>query len=236
MAEPDLAVQPPSLLADQVFTSLRDAITSGVLPAGARLRVRDLAQRAGTSVMPVREAIRRLEEAGLAVRVPHRGAVVRGLTLDELLHVYDVRLYLEVPAAALGCRHVDQATVGSMREAHVRMREAAADGRLGDALDQDEDLLRLLYSATGNQVLLEMIETLWRRGRPYKLLGAVEARQHHDASLWSHQSALVSAAEAGDGEAAADITRRSLLDARARVESSLAVAGLVGEEPHPSGS
>src|SRR5690242_21738021 len=75
---------------------------SGELPAGARLRVRDLALQVGTSVMPVREAIRRLEEAGLAERVPHKGAVVKGLTLIELEHVYDVRILLETEAAALG--------------------------------------------------------------------------------------------------------------------------------------
>ncbi|GAB3346090.1 GntR family transcriptional regulator [Modestobacter lapidis] len=224
MAEPDLAVQPPSLLADQVFASLRTAIANGELPAGARLRVRDLAARAGTSVMPVREAIRRLEEAGMAVRVPHRGAVVRGLTHDELLHVYDVRLHLEVPAAEQGCRHVDPGTVELMWQTHGRMRDAAADGRLGDALDEDEELLRTLYSRTGNQVLLELIEGLWRRCRPYKLLGAAEARRNDDDSLWSHQSALVAAAAAGDGAAAAGITRASLLGARRRVEASLAAA------------
>ena len=88
MAVPRL--EEPSLLTDRVFTAIHEAIMSGELPAGARLRVRDLALQVGTSVMPVREAIRRLEEAGLAERVPHKGAVVKGLTLTELEHVYDV--------------------------------------------------------------------------------------------------------------------------------------------------
>ena len=54
--------------------------------------------------MPVREAIRRLEEAGLAEREPHKGAVVKGLTLEELVHVYGVRRLLEGEAARLGSR------------------------------------------------------------------------------------------------------------------------------------
>ena len=61
-------LEEPSLLTDRVFTAIHAAIMSGELPAGARLRVRDLALQVGTSVMPVREAIRRLEEAGLAER------------------------------------------------------------------------------------------------------------------------------------------------------------------------
>jgi hypothetical protein len=57
----------------------------GELPGGTQLKVRDLAEQVGTSVMPVREAIRRLEESGLAAREPHKGAVVKSLTMPELV-------------------------------------------------------------------------------------------------------------------------------------------------------
>ena len=70
----------PSLLTDQVFSAIHEAIMSGGIPAGARLRIRDLAAQLGTSPMPVREAIGRLEQAGLAQRVPHKGAVVIDLS------------------------------------------------------------------------------------------------------------------------------------------------------------
>ena len=92
----------PTLLTDQVDGVLHHAILNGELPAGSRLRIRDRAEQVGTSVMPVREAIRRLEEAGLAEREPHKGAVVKGLTLEELVHVYGVRRLLEGEAARLG--------------------------------------------------------------------------------------------------------------------------------------
>ena len=52
----------PTLLTDQVYATLHEAIISGELPAGSRLRIRQLAEQVGTSVMPVREAIRRLGE------------------------------------------------------------------------------------------------------------------------------------------------------------------------------
>ena len=69
-----------SLVADQVFDAIHQAIMSGDLPAGARLRIRDLADELGTSPMPVRDSIVRLEQAGLAQRVPHKGAIVTQLT------------------------------------------------------------------------------------------------------------------------------------------------------------
>ena len=62
----------PTLVADQVYEILARQIFDGELAAGARLPVRDLADRVGTSVMPVREAIRLLVKNGLAVTHPHR--------------------------------------------------------------------------------------------------------------------------------------------------------------------
>ena len=82
----------PLLLTDQVFSAIHEAIMSGDTRTGARLRIRDLAAQLGTSPMPVREAIGRLEQAGLAQRVPHKGAVVIDLSPAELVHVYDTRL------------------------------------------------------------------------------------------------------------------------------------------------
>jgi DNA-binding GntR family transcriptional regulator len=76
----------PTLVADQVYEVLENAILTGSLGSGSPLRVRDLASMVGTSVMPVREAIRRLEEAGLATRIPHKGAAVRTFTVTELMH------------------------------------------------------------------------------------------------------------------------------------------------------
>ena len=64
-------LQPSVLVADQVFEAIHDGIMSGDLPVGHRLLIRELAKDLGTSVMPVREAIRRLEEAGLAEKSPY---------------------------------------------------------------------------------------------------------------------------------------------------------------------
>src|ERR687895_2103998 len=100
---------------------------SGELPAGSRLRIRDLAEQVGTSVMPVREAIRRLEESGLAERQPHKGAVVKGLTLTELVHVYDTRRLLEAEAARLGAEKISLADCARMEAEYNLMVAAIAE-------------------------------------------------------------------------------------------------------------
>ena len=213
----------PSLLTDQVYTMIHEAIMSGDLPAGTRLRIRDLAAQVGTSVMPVREAIRRLEEAGLAERVPHKGAVVKGLTLAELVHVYDVRRLLEVEAARLGSQRIGSADIARMENECELMRTAIAEQRVVAYLDHDEALLMMLYESAGNPVLVGTIQTLWEQCRAYKIVGA-EAALHApgDDSLWRHQRRLVAAARDHDGDAAAAVTNESLIDATARIKAQLA--------------
>lgn len=221
-------LEEPALLTDRVFSAIHGAIMSGELPAGARLRVRDLALQVGTSVMPVREAIRRLEEAGLAERVAHKGAVVKGLTLVELEHVYDVRILLEAEAAGLGGAAVAPDDCARMRQRCDEMARAVDDGRIVDALNQDEALLTVLYTAGGNPVLLDMVRGLWQRCRPYKILGARRAVESSDGTLWSFQPRLIEAAQDHDGHAAAAITRESLRSAKARIEETLDVPTAFG--------
>jgi DNA-binding GntR family transcriptional regulator len=215
----------PTLLTDQVYAVLHEAIISGELPAGSRLRVRDLAEQVGTSVMPVREAIRRLEEAGLAEREPHKGAVVKGLTLEELVHVYDVRRLLEGEAARLGTERVTADDCERMQAEYDLMVTAISERRVVDYLDHDEALLTILYTASGNPVLVNMIRTLWQRCRAYKIVGAqgtLDAERADSPWFWRYQKDLVAAARKQDAAAALSASDASLDNATQRIRALLA--------------
>ncbi len=196
----------------------------GRFASGTQLKVRDLAQQVGTSVMPVREAIRRLEESGLAVREPHKGAVVKSLTTDELRQTYEVRLLLEVEAARLGAAAVTEEDCVVMLRLCDQLEQAVRDGQIVTSLDLDEALLTVLHARAGNAVLLESIRGLWQRCRAYKLRGAEHAREHSVTSLWSFQPRLVAAARSHDTGAAAAVTRESMLSAMDRITATFAEA------------
>lgn len=215
------AVIVPQLLADQVYQYVERRILDGSLPAGTPLRVRDVAKMVGTSVMPVREAIRRLEENGLAERTPHKGATVKTFTGHELIDIYDVRTVLEVEATRRGAPQVDAAGIARAEAALDRMQRAVAEGDVNAALDEDEIVLRTVYGAAGNAVLLDTIESLWLRCRPYKVIGASEAISQHDNSLWEPQPLLVEAVRRHDFDEAITITENSLAAARRRLETKL---------------
>ncbi|MDP9096889.1 MAG: GntR family transcriptional regulator, partial [Pseudomonadota bacterium] len=78
-----------------VTDALRQAIVSGVLPAGLPLRQDVLAADLGVSRTPIRESIRCLETEGLVDFAPHCGAVVATLQPDEILEIAQMRLALE---------------------------------------------------------------------------------------------------------------------------------------------
>lgn len=215
-------VAQPGLLTDRVFDTIHAAIMSGDLPAGTQLKVRDLADQVGTSVMPVREAIRRLEESGLAVREPHKGAVVKILSMTELVHTYEVRTLLEVEAARLGGALVTDDDCAQMRQLCDQLDRAVDDNDIIAALDYDEALLAVLYTAAGNPVLLESIRSLWQRCRAYKIRGAQRAGAVADRSLWGYQARIVAAAESRDAKATAKINRASMLSAMDRIRETFA--------------
>lgn len=192
----------------------------GDLPAGTQLKVRDLANQVGTSVMPVREAIRRLEESGLAIREPHKGAVVKSVTMTELGQTYEVRKLLEVEAARLGAAAVSDQDCTAMLQLSDQLQRAVNSADTVECLNLDEALLTVLYTAGGNSVLLDSIRGLWQRCRAYKIRGAQRARDLSDVSLWSFQLPLVAAAQQRDQRAAAEITRDSMLSAMDRISAT----------------
>ncbi|MFD1211428.1 GntR family transcriptional regulator [Arthrobacter sp. GCM10027362] len=213
----------PSLLTDQVYATIHEAILNGDLPAGSRLTVRELAEQVGTSPMPVREAIRRLEEAGLVEREPHKGAVVKNLTLEELVHVYNIRRLLETEAARLGSQRITSADCDRMQAEYELMRTAIAEGRVIALLDHDEAMLTILYNASGNPLLIQMIRTLWQQCRAYKIVGAQGSLDTgNDDSLWRYQQDLITAARNHDAAGAASVNEASLQDATSRIKARLA--------------
>lgn len=182
-------------------------------------------ERAETSLLTdqVYETIRRLEEAGLAERVPHKGAVVKGLPLAELVHVYDVRRLLEVEDARLGAQQIGPADVDRMQTEYELMRAAIAERRVVALLDHDEALLTILYEAAANPVLVDSIRSLWQHCRAYKIVGAQGTLDTAgDDSLWRYQERLVEAARKGDADAAAAVNNESLIDATSRIRVQLA--------------
>lgn len=207
---------------DQAFDALRTAIVSGRYEAGKRLQVRDLAEELGISVMPVREAITRLEEAGLVEAKPYRGAVVKDFDLAELLSIYEVRRLLEVDAARKGVTDISPQVLEVVESDYRELSETIKAGQIVEYLDLDERILAGIYTASGNQVLVDTINRLWSQCRRYKILGAEEAyAEGPPERLLGYQRELLDVAATGDADAAARIINDSLDRAIERIREAM---------------
>jgi DNA-binding GntR family transcriptional regulator len=192
-------------MAEAALAELQDSILSGELPPGSPLRLEELAARLGMSISPVREAVRRLESLGLAVHVPHRGARVSELAVDDLHDTYEVRLVLEPLAVT---RAAERFTAGDAAAARAQLDEYA------DARDRDD--LRAarvahtgfhfsLYRASGSEWLLRLIRPAWENFERYRAI-SLQGRSRAEVE-GEHLRILDACVEHDPDRAAAELTR-----------------------------
>ena len=103
-------------LRDVVFKTLREAILRGDLKPGERLMELQLAAKLGVSRTPIREAIRMLQQEGLAVTIPRRGAEVAAMTEKDMEDVLQVREALEILAVQLASEKITKEQIAELEE------------------------------------------------------------------------------------------------------------------------
>jgi DNA-binding GntR family transcriptional regulator len=108
---------------------IRRAIQEGRIPTGTHLTEKDVAEWLGMSRTPVREAMRRLENEGLLLNEPFRGAMVMRLDAEDIRQLFAVRELLESAAASWCAEHATAAEIGAMRDLVAQEAEALADPR-----------------------------------------------------------------------------------------------------------
>jgi DNA-binding GntR family transcriptional regulator len=164
-----LLERPRSTRAEDAFAVLRDDIVTGALRPGTPLRLEELARQLEMSHMPIREAIRRLEGLGLAEHVPHRGARVSELSVQDLHDTYEARIALE--SVAVG-RAADRFTEDHAHTAEAYLREhlaayEAGDVRRGRAAHGAFHFT--LYEAADSRWLVRLIRPLWENSERYRI-------------------------------------------------------------------
>ncbi|HET6171847.1 MAG TPA: GntR family transcriptional regulator [Gaiellales bacterium] len=196
-------------LADAATAELRERILSGELPSGAPLRLEELARSLGTSISPVREAVRKLEALGLAVHVAHRGSRVKELDVDDLRDTYEARLALEPVAVARAAG--GRITADDVERAQAALESYTLCRERGDrpaARDAHDAFHFTLYNASGSDWLVRLIRPAWDNSERYRELSIQNAGIVRERQL-EHERILAACA-AGDAPAAADELRRHL--------------------------
>lgn len=146
-------------LRDVVFHTLRTGILRGDLKPGERLMEIKLAERLGVSRTPIREAIRMLQLEGLVINVPRKGAYVAKITAKDLKDVLEVRGGLENLAIRLASVRITDEDVRRLREQAERFRDQIG-GNLIELAETDETFHTMIYQATRNHHLVQMLKNI----------------------------------------------------------------------------
>jgi DNA-binding GntR family transcriptional regulator len=197
-----------SLLRDDVYQSIRDAIVDGTLAPGERLKDPELEAWLGVSRTPIREALLRLERAGLIIAAPGRATIVAPLDPGSTVNAQQVVAAMHELAARLAVPAVTAVALAEMTAANTRFSAALDDDDVDAALAADDDFHGVFVGASGNAMIPEVLDGA------LPVLRRVERQRFssHSArhSVTAHAE-IIRLAGMGDADAAALATRDNWL-------------------------
>jgi DNA-binding GntR family transcriptional regulator len=191
------------VLSDQVKQYILDGIESGHFTPGERLVESQLSRQLGISQAPVREAIRDLVSIGFLEREPHKGAVVRQLTDEDMLEIYTVRGPLDALAAELAAPRITDEHIRSLTEIKDKMIESALAQDFISAARRDWQFHMVIIDVSGNKLLRRIYDNL-QLGQ-YILITMRRSSQSLE-DLASRHQAIIDALKTRDPEVAHQVT------------------------------
>lgn len=197
-----------SLLRDDVYLSLREAIVDGTFAPGERLRDTELESWLGVSRTPIREALLRLSRAGLVVAQPGRATTVAPLDAPATLHAQQVAAAMHDLAARLAVPLVDAADIATMVAANERFAAALDANDADAALAADDAFHAVFVERSDNTMLADVLEQatpLIRRVERIRF-ASLAARESVD-----QHRAIIDRTREGDADGAATIARENWL-------------------------
>ena len=148
------------------YQRIKDSIISGVYKPGQRLVLAELEREIGTSNMPIREALRRLESEGWVKSKPHMGVVVTDISLEEAEENYGLRRILEIIAVKDVCQKISPDSLNQLKKLHERMGSFLEEPIKFRQLNMDFHFI--LFNESGNKTLVNVLQSLWYTGLRYQ--------------------------------------------------------------------
>ena len=199
-------------LAEQVFQTLEEDILQGRLKPGEVITELRLSKALGVSRTPIREALQHLEQESLVEIRPNRGAVVLGITRDDLEVIYDMRIRLEGLAASLAAKTADEEQLNAMKEV-LDLQEFYVEKNNPDEQEIfDSRFHEMVYEFSGKRILYEVLKNLHRRITRYRRLSVTDMDRARKA-ITEHRESY-EAIRDGNGSLADTLTIRHVENAK----------------------
>lgn len=213
-------------LADRAFDNIVEAIVQGRIAPGETINEVNLSSQLGVSRAPLREAIVRLEAKGLIHRVPHMGARVIDLRLQDLEELFAIREGLEGMAARLAAAAMSDDELDTLErslDAHRRQPDVAS----GTAYYQpggDQDFHFRIARGSNNQRLFRLLcEDMYSLLRVYRFRSSTTPGRARQA--YKEHQEILAALRRRDADAAEKAMRRHVRLSWSNTEARLNAGG-----------
>ena len=201
--------------ADAVFETLENEILTGVYKKGDIITETEISTKLSVSRTPVREAIRRLEQEDLLKEIP-KGHVVVGISHEDILDIYDIRIKIEGEVAKRCAENVTEEELKKMRET-VELQEFYTLKNYADKLKGTDSLFHdLIYQNSGSDIYQSILSTLHRKVqlcRKTSFSGSDRAKE----AAKEHRE-ILTAIEKRDGELAKRLMTVHITNAKKNIE------------------
>ncbi|MBQ7387445.1 MAG: GntR family transcriptional regulator [Clostridia bacterium] len=187
-------------LEERVYHSLEEEILNGTLKSGDTLTELSLSKRLGVSRTPIRAALHRLAEEGLVIIEANRGATVAGVSSDDLVDIYKIRMRLEGLASAEAAEKISDEDKRKLYES-VELAEFYINKKDVEKLKElDSEFHNIIYRASGNRLLSKILSELHRNIKVYRKL-SLSVPDRLKSSIEEHRSILDAIARGDSSEA-----------------------------------
>ena len=195
-------------LRDVVFQTLREAILKVDLRPGERLMELQLAAKLGVSRTPIREAIRMLEQEGLAVTIPRKGAEVARMTEKDMEDVLQIREALDDLAVQVACDKITQEQLERLMATMKNFELAVQAGDLSKIVAYDVEFHDVIYEATDNPKLVILLSNLREQIYRYRV-EYLKEKENYPMLIVEHEE-IVQALKQKNKERVADAMRNHI--------------------------
>jgi DNA-binding GntR family transcriptional regulator len=185
-----------------VHEALRERILSGTYPPGSRLVLTRLSQEHGISLIPIREALQRLEGERLIRTETNRGAWVAEISINDMRDIYETRVVLEQHAIRLAVPRLSTKELADAKKALTAMEKSFLANREREAYAHHQEFHFALYEPAGSAWTMHVIRQLWASAARYLRLAA-SVRPAPEQFVAEHQE-IYAAVKEGDVEAAVE--------------------------------
>lgn len=181
-------------LYELVVEQLTDWILDGTLKAGQRINPEEICRQLGVSRMPVRDALKILEENGLVNVVPYLGTTVASLTLDEVSELYQMRLVLEPLASYNAIQKISDEEIRELIDMQDKLEEIAAADKETRNAKQIYQYNRLfhqtLYACSGMRRLCKIVDGIWDSLAYLRLKSVYKSEEYLESMKVEHRAYL----------------------------------------------